>query len=238
MSKAQFRRLTIETVRPEALPHVLLEEDSRILLVVHRISCARTTTASGPGPYVRKRGRRNRPAEGGRTCTHSTDITPAMARRISLAAWAMAAFGTVAGELHALARINSHPDDLASSAHPCLGRARDGRRAAAARLVRPVLRLLDLRQDLAADLPRVRRGGLPGLPAPPAERRREVGLAGPTRGLRDPDAVGDRRLLHAVDRAVLRRRTGAFALIAFGGAVLGIMLLRKGFRPRTSRPGC
>lgn len=42
----------------------------------------------------------------------ATDITPATARRISLAAWAMAAFGTVAGELHALARINSHPDDL------------------------------------------------------------------------------------------------------------------------------
>ena len=44
--------------------------------------------------------------------TTRNDISPAMARRISIAAWAMAAFGTVAGQLHALARFNSHPDDL------------------------------------------------------------------------------------------------------------------------------
>ena len=40
------------------------------------------------------------------------DITTTTARRISITAWVMAAFGTVAGELHALARINSHPGDL------------------------------------------------------------------------------------------------------------------------------
>jgi hypothetical protein len=40
------------------------------------------------------------------------EVTPSTARRISVAAWVMAAFGTVAGELHALARINSHPEDL------------------------------------------------------------------------------------------------------------------------------
>ena len=40
------------------------------------------------------------------------DISPATARRITITAWAMAAFGTVAGELHALSRFNSHPDDL------------------------------------------------------------------------------------------------------------------------------
>lgn len=44
--------------------------------------------------------------------TTRTDITPTMARRITITAWAMAAFGTVAGELHALARFNSHPGDL------------------------------------------------------------------------------------------------------------------------------
>jgi hypothetical protein len=40
------------------------------------------------------------------------EITPRTARWISMAAWGMAAFGTVAGELHALARIHSHPEDL------------------------------------------------------------------------------------------------------------------------------
>lgn len=40
------------------------------------------------------------------------EITRKAARWVSIAAWAMAAFGTVAGELHALARINSHPEDL------------------------------------------------------------------------------------------------------------------------------
>ncbi|KGN41815.1 hypothetical protein [Knoellia aerolata] len=40
------------------------------------------------------------------------DISPATARRITITAWAMAAFGTVAGQLHALSRFNSHPDDL------------------------------------------------------------------------------------------------------------------------------
>lgn len=42
----------------------------------------------------------------------TTGIAPRTARRISAAAWAMAAFGTVAGELHALSRFNSHPGDL------------------------------------------------------------------------------------------------------------------------------
>ena len=47
------------------------------------------------------------------------EITPTAARRISIAAWVMAAFGTVAGELHALSRINSHPEDL--EAEDCTG---------------------------------------------------------------------------------------------------------------------
>ena len=41
-----------------------------------------------------------------------TEVSAVAARRISIIAWAMAAFGTVAGELHALARIASHPEDL------------------------------------------------------------------------------------------------------------------------------
>ena len=40
------------------------------------------------------------------------EITATVARRVSVAAWVMAAFGTVAGQLHALARFNSHPGDL------------------------------------------------------------------------------------------------------------------------------
>jgi len=41
-----------------------------------------------------------------------TEISPTAARRISIAAWLMAAFGTVAGQLHALARFHDHPHDL------------------------------------------------------------------------------------------------------------------------------
>jgi hypothetical protein len=40
------------------------------------------------------------------------DVSTTTARRVSRIAWGMAAFATVAGQLHALARINSHPGDL------------------------------------------------------------------------------------------------------------------------------
>ena len=40
------------------------------------------------------------------------DISPRAARRISIGAWTGAAFGTVFGQVHALARIQEHPDDL------------------------------------------------------------------------------------------------------------------------------
>ena len=40
------------------------------------------------------------------------DITPTTARRISRLAWAMAAFGTVVGQVHALARAQAHPGDF------------------------------------------------------------------------------------------------------------------------------
>ncbi|KGN30521.1 hypothetical protein N802_06810 [Knoellia sinensis KCTC 19936] len=45
--------------------------------------------------------------------TTPKDVSSATARRITITAWAMAAFGTVAGQLHALSRFNSHPEDLA-----------------------------------------------------------------------------------------------------------------------------
>ncbi len=40
------------------------------------------------------------------------DISPRAARRISIAAWASAALGSVLGQVHALARIQAHPHDL------------------------------------------------------------------------------------------------------------------------------
>lgn len=43
------------------------------------------------------------------------DITPAAARWINRVAWAMAALGTVVGQLHALARFQGHPSDLEES---------------------------------------------------------------------------------------------------------------------------
>jgi hypothetical protein len=40
------------------------------------------------------------------------DVSTTTARRLSLLTWVVAVFATVAGQLHALARINSHPGDL------------------------------------------------------------------------------------------------------------------------------
>ncbi|MBK6886461.1 MAG: hypothetical protein IPH03_08285 [Tetrasphaera sp.] len=40
------------------------------------------------------------------------EISTTNARRLSVFAWGMALFATVAGQLHALSRINSHPGDL------------------------------------------------------------------------------------------------------------------------------
>lgn len=39
-------------------------------------------------------------------------LTPGAERAISRAAWAMAALGTILGQLHALSRVASHPEDL------------------------------------------------------------------------------------------------------------------------------
>ena len=40
------------------------------------------------------------------------DVSTTTARRLSRFTWGMAVFATVAGQLHALSRINSHPGDL------------------------------------------------------------------------------------------------------------------------------
>ncbi|WP_400994468.1 hypothetical protein [Agromyces sp. GXQ0307] len=46
--------------------------------------------------------------------TAAPPVSPRRARLIAVIAWAMAAFGTVAGQLHALSRIAAHPEDLES----------------------------------------------------------------------------------------------------------------------------
>ena len=62
------------------------------------------------------------------------DISTTTARRLSVFTWGMAVFATVAGRLHALSRINSHPEDLEEGVPGVDGSARDGCRAPPARL--------------------------------------------------------------------------------------------------------
>jgi len=165
----------------------------------------------------------------------SIDITPAMARRISLAAWVMAAFGTVAGELHALARINSHPGDLASGLT----------RAWAVPAMSAVRPLLDWGDPYFVYWTY----GKIWLP---------ICLAFTTAAYL---VYRRRRLVGRVEKWAWRAQLAAYAtlvvsvtgdyytpwtdqfflvglaallLIAFGGPVLGITLLRNGFRPRVT----
>ena len=62
------------------------------------------------------------------------EISTTTARRVSVFTWGMAVFATVAGQLHALSRINSHPGDLDEGFAGVWARARDGCRAPPARL--------------------------------------------------------------------------------------------------------
>ena len=163
----------------------------------------------------------------------ATNITPTMARRISLAAWTMAAFGTVAGELHALARINSHPDDLA---YP-LTRAWA---VPAMDAMRPLLDWSDpyfvywtygkiwlpvcLAFAAAAYLVYRRRQ-----PKGAEKWAWRVQLA--AYAILTLSVAGD--YYTPWTDQFFGAGLVAFALIALGGAVLGIMLVRSGFRPRT-----
>lgn len=164
----------------------------------------------------------------------ATNITPTMARRISLAAWTMAAFGTVAGELHALARINSHPEDLAypltrAWAMPAMD------------AVRPLLDWSDpyfvywtygkiwlpvcLAFAAAAYLVYRRRQ-----PKGAEKWAWRVQLA--AYAILTLSVAGDYYTPWTAQFFV--GGLVALALIALGGAVLGIMLVRSGFRPRTT----
>jgi hypothetical protein len=164
----------------------------------------------------------------------ATNITSTMARRISLAAWTMAAFGTVAGELHALARINSHPDDLA---YP-LTRAWA---VPAMDAVRPLLDWSDpyfvywtygkiwlpvcLAFAAAAYLVYRRRQ-----PEGAEKWAWRVQLA--AYAILTLSVAGD--YYTPWTDQFFGAGLVALALIALGGAVLGILLVRSGFRPRTS----
>jgi hypothetical protein len=164
--------------------------------------------------------------------TSSIGITPTAARRIRTAAWVVAALGTVAGELHALSRINSHPKDLElpltrAWAVPAMDR------------LRPLLDWSDpefvywtygkvwlpicLAFTAAAYL--VYRCREP-CGAERAAWRVQLG----SYVLLAVSVTGDYYTPWTEQFFIVG--LAAFATIAFGGAALGIELLRKGFRPR------
>jgi hypothetical protein len=167
---------------------------------------------------------------------HATiaDIAPTTARRISLIAWVMAAFGTLAGELHALSRINSHPGDLELP----LTRAWA---VPAMDALRPLL-------DWSDPMYVYWTYGKIWLP---------ICLAFTAAAY----LVYRRREPHGAEKWAWRVQLAAYALltlavtgdyytpwtdnffvvglvalpiVGFGGAVLGVMLLRSGFQPRTT----
>jgi len=165
----------------------------------------------------------------------SIDISPATARRISLAAWVMAAFGTVAGELHALARINSHPEDLASGLTSAWA-------VPAMSAVRPLL-------DWGDPYFVYWTYGKIWLPiclaftaAAYLVYRRRPRLSRSEKWAWRVQLTAYSALVLSVTGDYYTPWTdqffvaglGALLLIAFGGPVLGIMLLRKGFRPRVT----
>ncbi|GGB88513.1 hypothetical protein N798_09320 [Knoellia flava TL1] len=167
--------------------------------------------------------------------TTRNDLSPATARRITIATWAMAAFGTVAGQLHALSRFNSHPDDLSEGglgnvwAEPALD------------FFRPLL-------DWGDPLFVYRTYGKIWLPICLAF------LAAAWLVYRRRQAEGKERWAWRVQLAAYALMTVSVAgdyytpfveqffivglvalpVICFGGIWLGILLLRNGFRPRVT----
>ncbi|MEO6412624.1 MAG: hypothetical protein ABIO48_08550 [Pedococcus sp.] len=163
------------------------------------------------------------------------DISARAARRISIAAWAGAAFGTVFGQVHALARIQAHPDDLVEApltriwAEP------------AARALRPLLDWSDpnsvymawgkiwlpvcLAFTLAAGLAYQRRR-----PERAEKWLWRVALTGYT--AMTLSVAGD-YFTPWMDQMFIAGIV-AMLLIGLGGIPLGIVMLRRGFRPRTT----
>ena len=160
------------------------------------------------------------------------------ARRISITAWVMAAFGTVAGELHALARIEQPPRGPGVSLDPRLGRSRHGRDPSTARLGRPdyvywtygkIWAPICLAFSAAAYL--VYTGG-----GRQAARRGPGGSSSRAYALLTISVTGDYYTPWTDQFFIVG--TGCVPVIGFGGPVLGISLLRAADSGHGPRPGC
>ena len=158
------------------------------------------------------------------------------ARAVSIFSWVMAAIGTLVGQIHALARAQAHPDDFVES--PLAAAWGEP----AIRLLRPLLDWSDpwtvyvtygkiwipvcVAFTAAACLVyRQRR------PAPAERWLWQLALVGyVTMTL---SVCGDYLTPWWMDRMFILG-IGAMLVIGFGGIPLGILMLRNGFRPRTT----
>lgn len=163
------------------------------------------------------------------------DITPRTARRISTIAWAGAAFGTVFGQVHALARIQEHPGDLVDA--PLTKTWSEP----ATRALRPLLDWSDpntvyltwgkiwlpicVAFTLAAFLVHHRRA-----PRGAEKWLWRVALGGYV--LMTLSVVGD--YFSPWMDAMFVAGIGAMLAIGIGGIPFGILLLRNGFHPRVT----
>ncbi|MBD8060711.1 hypothetical protein [Oceanitalea stevensii] len=163
------------------------------------------------------------------------DISPTTAQRINRAAWTMAVLGTVVGQLHALARFQVHPDDLAASP---LARAWA---EPATRTLRPLLDWADgwtvyltygkvwapVCVALTAAAYLVYRRRRPG----GAERR--LWLVTLAAYVTMTLSVVGEYFTPWTDQMFVVGMAAAL-VIAGSGIALGVLLLRRGFRPRTT----
>ncbi|WP_438854214.1 hypothetical protein [Agromyces sp. M3QZ16-3] len=161
-------------------------------------------------------------------------VSASRARLIAAIAWTMAAFGTVAGQLHALSRVAAHPEDLESPivaawAPPAMDALRPLLDWGDPTLVYWTYGKIWLPVGLAflaASVLAYRARGPVG-----AERalwRVQLGAY----GLLVLALAGD--YWTPWTDAFFLVGLAAFAVIGLGGIPLGIVLLRRGFRPRTT----
>ncbi|WP_353813363.1 hypothetical protein [Agromyces sp. SYSU T00266] len=161
-------------------------------------------------------------------------VSARRARLIAVIAWAMAAFGTVAGQLHALSRVAAHPEDLES---PLV-----------AAWTPPAIDALRPLLDWGDPTLVYWTYGKIWLPVGLAFLAAAI-LAYRVRGPFGAERVLWRVQLGAYGLLVLALAGDyytpwtdmfflvgltAFAVIGLGGIPLGIVLLRRGFRPRTT----
>jgi hypothetical protein len=163
------------------------------------------------------------------------ELSTSTARWISRLAWVMAAVGTVVGQVHALARAQAHPGDFAESP---LARAWG---EPATRALRPLLDWSDpwtvyvtygkiwlpvcLAFTAAAYLGYRRRR-----PVGPERRLWQIALAGYI--AMTVSVFGDYFTPWMDQMFVVG--IAAMLVIGLGGIPLGIVMLRNGFRPRTT----